>query len=239
MTDDQVNVTVDPPIFMFAHLVGENAGGVVVLRISSGAGWAADILPTFSSISAARYPALFDADEDFVRHAGVHSDAANVRGVGWRRKSPLVVIRQSAECGQLAKRAASVFTDINGGRQRTNVNFVATRRMDRHRPDIAESDAAGRHPFPAVAAVFADVNLCQGRGIEAPGISRVLRDFAQSLTFKSAVHNFQLIRTPIPAAANKFVSGEKKHLQRFHDSYSLFYYLPVEAIPNSCCARLR
>src|SRR5262245_24242791 len=81
MTDDQVNVTVDPPIFMLAHLVGENAGGVVVLRICGCAGWAADILPTFSSISAARYPALFDAYEDFVRHAGVQSDAANVRGV--------------------------------------------------------------------------------------------------------------------------------------------------------------
>src|SRR5262247_1129525 len=116
MTDDQVNVAVNPSVFVFAHLVGENAGGVVVLRISGRAGWAADILPTFSSISAARYPALFDADEDFVRHAGVQSDAANVSGVRRWRKGPLVIFRQSAECGQLAKRAAAVFTDIDGGR---------------------------------------------------------------------------------------------------------------------------
>src|SRR5262245_21355107 len=116
MTDDQVNVTVDPPIFMLAHLVGENAGGVVVLRICGCAGWAADILPTFSSISAARHAALFDADKDFVRHAGVQSDAANVGSVWWRRKSPLVIFRQSAECRQFAKRAAAVFTHIDGGR---------------------------------------------------------------------------------------------------------------------------
>src|SRR5262245_23810751 len=103
MTDDQVNVTVDPPIFMFAHLVGENASGVVILRICGGAGWAADVLPTFSSISAARHPTLFNADDDFIRHAGVQRDAANVSGVWRRRKGPLVVIRQSAERGQLAK----------------------------------------------------------------------------------------------------------------------------------------
>src|SRR5215470_6417778 len=68
MTDDQVNVAVNPPVFVFAHLVGENAGGVVVLRIGSATGRTADVFPTFSSISAARHTALFDADQDFVRH---------------------------------------------------------------------------------------------------------------------------------------------------------------------------
>ena len=65
VADNQMNVAVDPPVFMFAHLIGENARGVVVLRIRRGAGWAADILPVFSSIAAARYTTLFDADEDF------------------------------------------------------------------------------------------------------------------------------------------------------------------------------
>src|SRR5215510_10404153 len=155
MTDDQVNVAVNPPIFVFAHLVRKNAGGVVVFRICGGAGWAADILPTLSSISTARYPALFDADEDFVRHAGVQADAANVRGVRGRRKSPLVVIRQSAECRQLAKRATAVFTHIDGGGQSTNVELVGAGGMNLHRPDIAKIDAAGGHPFPAFAAVIA------------------------------------------------------------------------------------
>src|SRR5215831_4303942 len=98
MTDDQVNVAVNPSVFVFAHLVGKNTGGVVVIRICGCAGWAADVLPTFSSISAARHPALFDADDDFIRHAGIQSDAADVGGVWWRGKGPLVVIRQSTKC---------------------------------------------------------------------------------------------------------------------------------------------
>src|SRR5262245_45236114 len=137
MTDDQVNVTVNPPVFVFAHLVGENARRIIILGISCGAGWAADILPTFSSISAARHPALFDADEDFVRHAGVQGDAANVSGVWWWRKGPLVVFRQLAECRQLAKRATAVFAHIDGGGQRTDVELVSTGGMNLHRPDIA------------------------------------------------------------------------------------------------------
>src|SRR5262245_3188461 len=159
MTDYQMNVAVNPSVFVFAHLVRKNAGGVVILRICGCAGWAADILPTFSSIPAARYPALFDADEDFVRHAGVQSDAANVRGMRWRRKSPLVIIRQSAECEQLAKGAAAVFTNIDGGGQSTDVELVGAGGMNLHRPDIAKIDAAGGQPFPVVAAVFTEMNL--------------------------------------------------------------------------------
>src|SRR5262249_58172868 len=43
MTDHQVNVAVDPPVFVFAHLVGENAGGVVVLRVGSATGRTPDV----------------------------------------------------------------------------------------------------------------------------------------------------------------------------------------------------
>jgi hypothetical protein len=78
MADNQVNVAVNPPVLMFAHLVGKNAGRVVVIRIGACAGWPADILPAFSSIPAARYPAFFDADENFIRDACVQGNAANI-----------------------------------------------------------------------------------------------------------------------------------------------------------------
>src|SRR5215470_19856568 len=58
MTDHQVNVAVNPPVFVFDYLVGKNAGGIVVLRICRCAAWTADVLPTFSFISAACYAAL-------------------------------------------------------------------------------------------------------------------------------------------------------------------------------------
>src|SRR5215468_8852064 len=179
MTDDQVNIAVNPSVFVFAHLVRKNSGGVVILRICGGAGWPADILPTFTSISAVRHPALFDADEDFIWHTGVQRDAADVGSVWWRGKGPLVVIRQSAKCGQLTKRATAVFTDIDGGRQRTDVELVGAAGMNLHRPDITKIDAAGGQPFPVVAAVFTDVNLRQRRRVEALRVSGVPGDFAE------------------------------------------------------------
>src|SRR5262245_61917037 len=116
MTDYQMNVAVNPSVFVFAHLVGKNAGRVVILRICGSAGWSADILPAFSSISAARDAALFDADKDFVRHPSVQGDAANVSGVRRWGKGPLVVFRQAAECGQFAERPAAVFAHVYSGR---------------------------------------------------------------------------------------------------------------------------
>src|SRR4029077_18348126 len=89
--------------------------------------------------------------------------------------------------------------------------------MNLHRPDIAKVDAAGRQPFPTVAAVFADVNLREGSCVEALGISGVLSDFANGFSLKSRVHNVQAFGATIPAAANELVGGEKKHLQRFHN----------------------
>ena len=93
MADDQVDVAVNPPVLMLAHLIRENACGIVVFRIGGGAAGTGDIFPTFAAISAAGDTAFFDADEDFIRDAGVEGDAANVGGMRRRRKRPFMVFR--------------------------------------------------------------------------------------------------------------------------------------------------
>src|SRR5262249_57748299 len=56
MTDDQVNVAVNPSVFVFAHLVGKNTGGGVVIPVCGCAGGGAHVLPTLSSLSAGPHP---------------------------------------------------------------------------------------------------------------------------------------------------------------------------------------
>jgi hypothetical protein len=89
--------------------------------------------------------------------------------------------------------------------------------MRRHRPDIAKRNASGRQPFPTFAAVFAHVDLGQSRRIKALGSSRILSDLAKGFSLKSGACHLQPLGATIPATANEFVSGEKKHSQRFHD----------------------
>src|SRR5262245_26541684 len=103
--------------------------------------------------------------------------------------------------------------------------------MNLHRPDIAKIDAARRQPFPTFAAVFGDVNLRGGCSIEALVIGRVLTDFTESFSLESRVHNVQALGATIPAAANKFVSSEEKHLQRLHDHPPYFTICRLKLSP--------
>jgi hypothetical protein len=106
--------------------------------------------------------------------------------------------------------------------------------MSLHRPDIAKVDPACRQPFPSFTAIFADVNLRQSGGIKATGIGGVLRDFTKDFALKSGVYNFQALRATIPATANQFVGGKKKHLQSFHNHppYGRFGERNIPRRPN-------
>ena len=90
-----MHVAIDAAIFMLAHLVGHNACGIIDLRKSGRTRRSADVFPSRAAVAAARDAALFDADDDFIRHARIERDAARMGHVGARWKRPLVVIGQT------------------------------------------------------------------------------------------------------------------------------------------------
>jgi hypothetical protein len=81
---------------MFTHLVRNNTRGIVNLRKGRWTERATDVFPGRAAIAAARNAALFDAGDDLIGYARVEGDAANMGGVGRRRKGPLAVFRQLA-----------------------------------------------------------------------------------------------------------------------------------------------
>src|SRR5947208_42442 len=112
---------------------------------------AVEVLPGGAVVTAADDAALFDADEDLVRHPGVERDPAGVGDVGRNREAPALVVGQIAESGQLLEGATAVLAAIHDGRHRAQVDLVRARRMDRHRPDLAVIHAAGWLPLPGLA----------------------------------------------------------------------------------------
>src|SRR5688500_2344384 len=109
-----VHVPIHAALFMLSHFIGHNPGGIVDLWKGSRTRRPADIFPSRAAIAAARYAALFDADDDFIGHAGIERNAPCVRHVSARWKSPLVIIRQIAKRRKLAERPAAVFADEIG-----------------------------------------------------------------------------------------------------------------------------
>src|SRR5512135_3077743 len=97
MARHPVHVAIDSALFMSAHLVGNDAGRIVDLWKSGRARRSADIFPSRAAVAAARHAALFDADDDFIRHARVERDGARMRHMRAWGKGPFVVIRQAPE----------------------------------------------------------------------------------------------------------------------------------------------
>src|SRR3990170_7006803 len=122
MTRHPMHVAVNPALFMLTHLVRNNTRGIVNLRKGRWTGRAAHVFPGRAAIAAARNAPLFDACDDLVGNARVKGDAANMGGMGRRRKGPLAVFRQPAKPRQPTKRAATVLTEVNCCRQRADVN---------------------------------------------------------------------------------------------------------------------
>src|SRR5205823_13664971 len=118
---------------------------------------AADVLPGHATVAAADHAALLDADQDLVGNPRVERDPAGVGRVGRHRETPSLVVRDVAEAGQLAERAAAVRADVHHGRHRAHVDLIGPRRMHGHGPDLAVVDAARGEPFPGLPGVVVAV----------------------------------------------------------------------------------
>ena len=92
-----MHVAIDAAIFMLTHLVRHNACRIIDLRKSGRTRRSADIFPSRAAVAAARDAALFDTDDDFIRHARIERDAARMRHV-WRPVETSTC-RNRANCG--------------------------------------------------------------------------------------------------------------------------------------------
>src|SRR5512145_1088447 len=97
MTRYPVHVAVDAALFMLTHFVRHDPGGIVDLWKGSRTCRSANIFPGLAAVAATGDAALFDTNENFVRHARIQHNAPSMRHMrsGW--KGPLAIIRQAAK----------------------------------------------------------------------------------------------------------------------------------------------
>src|SRR6266508_6606663 len=121
MAHDQMNVAIHASVFVLTHFIGHDAGWIIDLRKSRRTRRPANVFPGRAAVAAARHAALFDADDNFIRHPCIERDAASMRYMRTRWKRPLVIIGQSAESRKLAKGSAAVLTHIDRREQYADV----------------------------------------------------------------------------------------------------------------------